>query len=452
MTGANEPHVGPVRDVAAGDGLLRRVLANAGMLLGGRTINAILSLAYMALAARALGVSEFGVLVLINAFAQFIGEVAKFQSWQTVLHFGAAPFAEGRRADFQRVVRFSLILDVASAVGGAALGVLGAMLAGSLIGISSAMAPSAALYALTAAFMVPATPMGLLRLFNRFDVMSAQAAVGSLVRLVGGGVGFAIGAPISFFLIVWGAGTLAAFLYLTLASYWEIHRRGMAAGFSWKGPLTAGMPGAWRFAWATNFSSSLDVAFTHVATLAVGSLLGSTEAALWRVARQVADALAKPAKLLAPALYPELAKLRATRGEGAMKKLALHVGLVGGGGATVLLLVTIVAGGPLLALVMGPGFASAASTMTWQVAAAVIGVWALPLEPMLVSLGRPGAVVTVRLVVSILFLAALAPVIAHFGLDGAGVALVVASVAMGLGMLVSLRRAMPGGPPPRPAH
>jgi hypothetical protein len=27
-----------------------------------------------------------GVLVLINAFAQFLGEVAKFQSWQTLLH------------------------------------------------------------------------------------------------------------------------------------------------------------------------------------------------------------------------------------------------------------------------------------------------------------------------------------------------------------------------------
>ncbi len=38
-----------------------------------------------------------GVLVLINAFAQFLGEVAKFQSWQTILQYGAAPFAESRR-------------------------------------------------------------------------------------------------------------------------------------------------------------------------------------------------------------------------------------------------------------------------------------------------------------------------------------------------------------------
>ena len=38
-------------------GPVRRVLANTGLLLGGRTANAVLGLAYMALAARSLGAS-----------------------------------------------------------------------------------------------------------------------------------------------------------------------------------------------------------------------------------------------------------------------------------------------------------------------------------------------------------------------------------------------------------
>jgi len=421
------------------DKLLGRVLANAGLLLGGRTVNALVSLAYIALAGRTLGVTTFGVLVLINAFAQFVGEVAKFQSWQTVLHFGATPFGEGRRADFQRVVRFSLFLDVTSAIAGAALGAVAVLFLGVHLGLPAEMSQPAALYALSIVFLAPATPVGLLRLFDRFGVMSAQAAVGSVVRLIGGAIGFATGASLGFFLAVWAAGTMAAFVYLALASYQEMRRRGLTANFAWRGPLTTGMPGAWRFAWATNASSSLDVAFTHVATLLVGALLGPTQAALWRVARQVADALAKPARLLIPALYPELAKLHATQGEAAMRRLALHVGLVGGGGATALLLVTVLAGGPLLTLVMGRAFEPAADTMTWQVAAAVIGVWALPLEPMLVSLGRPGAALQVRVVVAIAFLVALFPLIDAFGITGAGIALVCSSIAMGLGMLVSLR-------------
>lgn len=436
----------------AKDGLLRRVLANAGMLLGGRTLNALISLGYMALAARTLGVANFGVLVLINTFAQFIGDVARFQSWQTILQFGPGPLAENRRADFQRVVRFGLILDAVSAVAGVAIGVAGALLFGPLLGMPQDMAGPAALYGLTIAFMVPATQIGLLRLFDRFGLLSAQAAISSMVRLVGGGVGFVVGAPVSFFLIVWGAGTLAGFIYVSVIAYRELRRRGLLESFSWSGPLTAGMPGAWRFAIATNASASVEVAFTHVATLAVGALLGPTEAGLWRVARQIADALAKPARLLIPAMYPELAKLRAAGGEAHMQSLAVRVGLIGGGFATLLLLVAIFAGEPLLTLVMGKDFGAASQTMVWQVGAAVIGVWALPLEPMLVSMGRPGAVLKVRLIVAAVFLAALAPIVNAQGLQGAGIALVGAALATALGMFWSLSRVMRPKDPSRGAQ
>ena len=431
---------------ASHEGLLRRVLANTGILLGGRTLNAAVSLGYLAVTARALGAVEMGVLVLINAFALTLGEIVKFQSWQTVLQYGAAPLAEKRVEAFQRVVRFSVLLDLISALGGAAIGVGGALLVGPYLGWPEAVRPAAAVYGLSIIFLASATPMGLLRLFNRFDLIAGQAAIGSLVRLVGGAIGLWLEWGLIPFLAVWAAGTVAAFIYIAWVSIRELHRQGLLRGFSWRGPMAVHMPGVWRFAWATNFSSSLDVAFTHLVTLAVGALLGPQPAALWSIGRQVADAIAKPAKLLAPALYPELAKLRAVDGELAMNRLCLQVGVLGGLLATVLLLITIVAGRPLLGLVMGPSFESAAGIMTWQVAAAVIGIWALPLEPMLVSLGRAGSVLKVRLIVCVIYLAALPPLVWSFGLTGAGASIVAASTALGIGML-SMLKARPRSAP-----
>lgn len=421
------------------DGLLGRVLANAGLLLGGRGVNAFISLGYMAVAARALGVADFGVLVLINTFAQFVGDVVRFQSWQTVLQFAAAPLAADDRTQVQRVVRFALVLDLIGVAAGAAIGVAGALLATRFLGVPEAMAGPTAFYALSVAALVPSTQLGLLRLFDRFGPPSAQSAVSSTVRLIGGGIGMATRAPLEFFLLVWALGTLTAFAYVAACAHGELRRRDLLAGFAWSGPLTEGMPKAWRFAWATNAASTVEAAFTHLATLAVGALLGATEAGLWRIARQIADALAKPARLLIPALYPELAKLRAAGDPAGMRRLALRVGLVGGGFATLVLMVALVAGGPLLALVMGAEFAAAGPTMSWQVAAAAIGVWALPLEPMLVSMGRPALVLWVRLAVAVAFLAALPPVIEAHGLPGAGAALVGAAIATALGMLWSLR-------------
>ncbi len=73
-------------------------------------------------------------MVLINAFALAIGEVAKFQSWQAVLHYGAKPLSEGRLGDFQQVVKLSLLLDVLSAIAGVAIGVGGSLLAAKWLG------------------------------------------------------------------------------------------------------------------------------------------------------------------------------------------------------------------------------------------------------------------------------------------------------------------------------
>ena len=420
--------------------ILRRVVANAGMLLGGRSVNAVLSLAYVAIAARALGVNELGVLVLIQAFAQFLGEVVKFQSWQTILRYGTQPLADGRKVEFQRVLRFTLVLDLASTALGIAVGILGAFLLADRLGWSPSQAPAAALYMFSIAFMVSATPLGLLRLFDRFDIMARQAALIAFLRVLGSGVAFLLNAPMEGFLLAWGLGTVGSWLYLAGSAYGELRKRDLTSAFSWRGPLAHDMPGAWKFAWNTNLASTLDVAFTHVATLMVGAIVGPAQAAFWRIGRQVADAIAKPAKLLIPALYPELARLQAENRDVAMWRLARNVGLIGGGVGLVLLAISAFAGPALLATVLGKGFAPAGEVMTWQVAAAVIGIFALPLEPMLISLGKPGRAVRVRLVVSAIFLSVLPFLVTHFGLIGAGAGLVVASGALALGMLFFMLR------------
>lgn len=437
--------------------ILRRVVANAGMLLGGRTVNGLLGLACMAIAARGLGASQLGVLVLIQAFAQFLGDVVEFQSWQTVLHYGTRPLAEGRTRDFQRVLRLSLLLDLASALLAVALGVGGSILLAGRLGWSAAQAPVAAAYMLSIIFMVSATPLGLLRLFDRFDVLARQAALIAFIRLVGCGVAYLLSASIAGFLLAWAVATMGSWLFLAGSAFAELRKRGLTKDFSWRGPLAHGMPGVWRFAWNTNLASTLDVAFTHVATLMVGALVGPAQAAFWRVGRQVADAIAKPARLLTPALYPELARLRADGQQQAMWRLARNVGLLAGGVGAVLLALSAVAGPSLLTLALGKAFEPAADVMTWQVAAAVIGVFALPLEPMLISNGRPGAAVAVRLVVGIAFLAVLPFLVTRFGLIGAGAGLGAAAGALALGMLLFIlrgdgnrRAAIQSGPPASP--
>ena len=420
--------------------LFRTVMANAALLVGGRSLNAPLSLAYLALSARALGVTGFGVVVLVNAFALTLGSVVKFESWQAVLHYGTKPLVEGHHADFHRILRFSLMLDGLSAVAGLALGLLGAAFLGPLMGWPpEATAPGMA-YVTSTVFMVAATPTGILRVFGRFDLLALQSAVSSAVRVVAAGAVFLMHGGVAWMLAAWYAGIVAAFLVLAIASVIELHRRGHAGAWAVSGPLTAGFPGLWRFVWATNLSSSLDQVFTQTGSLAVGGMLGPADAGFFRIARQVATAIAKPAQLVVFALYPELARLKAAGDLHRLRQLAGQVGLAGGAAATLLLLVAVLFGRPLLATVLGPDFAGASGVLVWLVAAAGIGIWAVPLEPLLISVGRPGTAVKVRVGVSIVFLAALFPAVKAFGLDGAGAVSVGAALMTFAGLLIAVLR------------
>ncbi|AAK23150.1 lipopolysaccharide biosynthesis protein [Caulobacter vibrioides] len=419
---------------------LKKVLANAGQLLSGRVVNAIIGLAYIALTARSLGAEMMGVLVIINAFAQFLGEVAHFQSWQTLITYGAGPLLENDKRRFQQVLRFTLLLDLISAVLGILLGMLGAWFFWRQLSWPEGMNGYGALYALSIGVMTSASGVGLLRLFDRFRFLAAEQAISSFVRLVGCAICAVTQAPIQYFLLAWAAGTFAAFFYIAAIAIWDLKRKGLLSGFTVMGPTSKDLPGVWRFAMATNFSGTLDVGFTHVLTMAVGALLGPAQAALWRIGKQVADGMAKPARLMVPALYPELAKMRASGGQQAMTKLAVQIALIGGAAAGVLLLVSLVSGRWILETVMGPGFGAAAGVMNWQVAAAAIGVMTLPLEPMLVSMRAAGAAMMVRLVVVLTYLACLVPLIRTFGLTGAGAALVASALAMAIGMYFMARR------------
>jgi len=426
---------GEHRPAASVGAIFRRILANAGKLLGGRAVNAVLSLAYTAVTARALGVNGLGVLVMINAFAQLLGDVVKFQSWQTVLQYGAEPLKARRLEDLHRVVRFTMLLDIASGVLGVLVGVVGAFVFGPQLGWSQAQAPLAAGYIASVFFMTAAAPLGILRLLDRFDVLATNAAVISLVRLAGCGVGYLLHADLAFFLAVWALGTIAGYVQLLVVAWREMGRQDLRRGFRWLGPTRVRAAGVWRFAWATNLNATVSVAFTHLVTLMVGALLGPAEAALWRIGRQVADAIAKPVKLMTPALYPELVRLLVEGREREMWRLTARIALTASGVGLLLLAVSGLGGAPLLHLVMGPGFAAAAGIMTWQVAAAVINLISLPLEPMVITLGRAGATVWVRVVAAAAFVAALPLLVPHYGLTAAGAGLVASNAAIAMGML-----------------
>lgn len=420
------------------DGLLRRIFRNAGALLGGKAVAGLLALGTLAVTARGLGPETFGALILIHTYVKLIGALTKFQSWQAVIRYGAASLEKGAHGDVQRLVKFTALLDLASTVVGTAIAVALAPLVASWFGWGADAAPLAMAYGVMVLFTVKATPIGILRLFDRFNLLAAQATFSPAAGLIGACIAYALDGGLAAFLAAWFVAGAVEGVSLVALGCRELARQGLLRGMDWSvAGLAAPHPGLWRFVWTANLYTSLSAASGHLITLLVGWLLGPTAAGLFKIASQFASVLVVPGTLLKRTIYPELAKLTARGGAPVMRRVMLRAGAVSGSAAALAVAVLAVLGEPLIRLVVGEAFVGAHGVLVVIALANAVAIYGVALDPVFFAIGRPGVMLRVSAVMAAFNLVLVVIFVAQFGLIGAGLASL-ASTVIGVGTLTTL--------------
>lgn len=371
------------------DGTTRRVLANAGWMLGGQGMGAILSLLYLALATRTLGAAGFGTFSMVLAVSSAIGTLVAFQSWQIVVHYGMDHLNAGREEELGRLLWFCAALDFfGMAVGSVASLVAIALLSGPF-GWDATTTWSAAAFCVLTMMGIRSTPVGVLRLHDRFAIASGAETVAPVVKTLGAVACWWLGTGIGPFLMVWGV----ADVIVAVAYWWLAATR---CGAPWRPgarPSIDGVrrdnEGIWRYALATNATSSLKVGSRSVAILMVGWLAGPAAAGAYRICLQLSQSATKVSQTISRAVFPELARARLA-GDGDLGQVVWRttrmVGTIAGVAAVTLPLI----GHPLLAVVGGGAYVSAYGALMVMGAAAVLEMTGSALEPALFASGRGG--------------------------------------------------------------
>ena len=420
------------------DGVLRRIFRNAGTLLGGKAVSAVLALASLAVTARGLGPELFGMLVLIHTYAKLIGGLTKFQSWQAVIRYGAAALERGAPAEVQGLIKFTALLDIASALVGVVLAVALAPVVGPWFGLGDDTVSLAMAYSVLILFTAKATPVGILRLFDRFKVIAVQTTFSPAVSLAGAAMAWASGGGLGAFLLVWFVAGAVDGVSLGLLGWREAGRQGLLRGMNLSvAGLTAPHGGIWRFVWSANLYTSLNAASSHLVTLGVGWLLGPSAAGLFKIASQFASVLVVPATLLRRSIYPELAKLTAQGSARAVRRIVARAGAVAGALAVAAVVVLAAIGGPLISLTVGDAYLGAYGVLVVVAAATAISIFGVALDPVFFAMGRPDVMLRVSVIVAALNLVLVVLFAAAWGLIGVGWASLVSTV-VGMAVLTML--------------
>jgi O-antigen/teichoic acid export membrane protein len=206
---------------------MRSLLKNSSYLGASRIVAAIAAVATLAFTGRGLGVTLFGLLILIHSYAQAASSLAKFQSWQVIVRYGGQGLAAGRPEDFKVATGFAFGLDIVSGITGMLLAMAVLPLIGGWFGIPDQYITYAIIYCTVIPTMQAMTPGGVLRTLDRFDLVAWQGVTYPIARMVLAGIAFAMDAPFVAYLAIWYVTDLGGDLFLWWLTWRELKRRGM---------------------------------------------------------------------------------------------------------------------------------------------------------------------------------------------------------------------------------
>lgn len=419
---------------------MRRILGNFGLLVRGRGVAALFVLAATVLTARTLGPADFGVVMLVHAYALVIRGLLNVQPFESVVRFGVPLLEIGDTPTLRRLLWLSLKVDLACATSAAALAIIVAPLAAWLFDWQQPVALTAMIYGAVLITTASGTATGLLRLFDRFDLLGRQLMIGPLVRLAGVLAAWALDTGVTGFVLAWALGYGAEHLF-TIVCGWRLygHRIGGRLRPDRSDGPQPRIPGVANFLWVTYWQSNLDLAGKQLPTLLAGALLGSVGAGLFRLAQQVASVLAKPAALIRQVVFLDQTRLH-HRGDRDFGRITRLTALLAGASGALFVMLALVFGEPLLRVFVGEEFVAASGLLTVMLFASTLELASAPLRTAAYAIGKAGTLLRIHVATTSLYMVLFFALTSSMGLIGAGVAAASAALIALMGQIWLLNR------------
>ena len=420
--------------------MLARIFRNAGYLLGGDLVASGMRMVTIALTARALGVENLGILVLLQAYVAVVDRVLNFQSWQALIKYGAEQRSSEREHGLEDLFKLGFLVDFFTAILGAGIAALAATLVGSLLNWEASIIDYAVFYSAVIAFNIEGTCIAVLRLHDKFGLIGGQKVIAAGIKLIATAIAFAITKSLAVFVAVAAICQVIGYWVLLALTFRQLALLNLA-------PLRKGKArrafhqnkGITAYILTTNLHSTFRIIPDQLDFFIVAAVLGNTATGAYKVAKELARVLTRVVQPLYQSVYPELAALAAKRHYRqillVVRRSALIVGLTG----MCFWVCLILLGEPLLTLIFGDQYTDAYSVMIWYALGAVISAAAFPITPAILAVGYPKLPLVFIVVSTIIYVVCLPIMMRTFGLPGAGMANVVFYGSWVLLMAVGVR-------------
>ena len=416
--------------------LVRRLVRNAGYLFGANGISAAIGMLQGILAARLLGVEQFGILGAITMFASVVNKFMSFRMGELVIKYVGYYTEADDRPRAAAVFKAAALAEMLASVVAYLIIVLLSTFAATYFTKDEDLASLFAFYGLIVlANLMAESSTGLLQIFDRFRPIAILNVGQSLMTLTVIVLVFINQGGLPGILTAYLVGKVFSALGITTVALVEATRH-WGRGW-WLEPLTLLRERSRElvnFATSTYISASLSIINKDSELLWVSFFRSPVEAGYYKLALALANLVQMPILPLPQATYPELSREVARRNWANVRYVLRQGSILAGSYSLAATMFLLFFGRTIIRIIYSPEFLPAYPALIILLGGFLIANTFYWNRIALLALGRPDLPMKVNLVLAVVKVTLILVLVPRYGYI-ASAALLAGFYAVGVSIL-----------------
>lgn len=390
-----------------------RIFRNFISLFSGDAFSSLLSIFSITFITKGIGMEDYGFIVLLQGIAGLVDGVFNFQSWQGFIKF--FPERRGDREKLEELIKFSYLQDIGTGVIAFLILNLLSFWIGKFYNFTEGQRVLLQIFSIYIVFNIQGTPIGILRSYDRFDMLRNQRIFTGVLNFSLLGAGYLLKMDLKYFLLSYLFTNVFGALLLNYFCFIELKHKKLLGFIGKKIKFDREF---FKFNCFTNINSSLDIPVQYLDNLLVGKYLSLEELGIYKICKTVAMVLDKVGAPIYQVLYPFFCtELREGRKEAVYRKLFFISSLMAGGVVAMFIALNPL-GFYVLSKFFGEVILKYKFQMNFYLLAKGLGIIFIGIHPLFLAEGFIKMETGIILVANGIYLVALFSLMKSFGLTG----------------------------------
>lgn len=394
-----------------------KLLKNFLNIFSGDALASLFSIISVSFITKGIGVEKYGYIVLIQGVVALVDGIFNFQSWQGFIKF--FPEVREDREKLKELIKFSYFLDIVTACIAFLILNFGSRFIGKIYNFSEEQLFLMVIFSLYILFNIQGTPIGILRSFNRFDLLRNQRVITAFYNFIMLGIGFFFKFNLNYFIFVFLTTNILNGILINIYTMVVLKNNRLLNFIKVKFRFNKEF---FKFTCLTNINSSLDIPVQYFDNLLIGKMLSLEQLGIYKICKTIVIVLDKIGTPIYQTLYPYFCEMiKESRKKEIIKKF-LGISAILGGICFCIIVSLNLFGFYLLERFFSQLVADYKFQINLYLVMRSIGTIFIAIHPLFLALGYIKIETKIIFIANIIYIIALFQLINYFNLTGVIVA------------------------------